>query len=56
MRPLYVLHYTLFKGGSVLNRFKFFETQKQLDTFLLFHPYIKTNCILFKYVDLEVLV
>lgn len=52
MKPLYVIHYTLFKGGSVLNRYKFFETQKQLDNFLMFTPWIKNNCIIFKNVDL----
>lgn len=55
MKPLYVMHYTLFKGGSVLNRFKFFETKKQLDNFLKFKPWIKENCIIFKNIDDEVL-
>lgn len=52
MKPLYVIHYSLFKGGSVLNRYKFFETQKQLDNFLMFTPWIKNNCIIFKNIDL----
>lgn len=52
MKPLYVIHYTLFKGGSVLNRYRFFETQKQLDNFLMFTPWIKNNCIIFKNIDL----
>lgn len=38
MKPLYVMHYTLFKGGSVLSRFKFFETKERLDNFLRFKP------------------
>ena len=49
---MYVIHYTLFKGGSVLNRYKFFETKKELDNFLMFTPWIKENCIIFKNVDL----
>ena len=53
MKPLYVIHYSLFKGGSVLNRYKFFETQKELDNFLMFHPWILNNYILFKNVDKE---
>ena len=52
MRPMYVIHYTLFKGGSVLNRYKFFETKKELDNFLMFTPWIKENCIIVKNVDL----
>lgn len=54
MKPLYVIHFTLFKGGSALNRFKFFETKKQLDNFLRFTPWIKDNCIIFKNIDDEV--
>lgn len=54
MKPLYVIHYTLFKGGSVLSRFKFFETKKQLDNFLKFKPCIKENCIIFKNIDEDV--
>ena len=53
MKPLYVIHYSLFRGGSVLNRYKFFETQKELDNFLMFHPWILNNYILFKNVDKE---
>ena len=52
MKPLYVIHYSLFKGGSVLNGYKFFETQKQLDNFLMFTPSIKNNYIIFKNIDL----
>lgn len=52
MKPLYVIHYSLFKGGSVLNRYKFFETQKQLDNFLMYKPWIKNNCIIFKNIQL----
>lgn len=52
MKPLYVIHYTLFKGGSALNRYRFFETQKGLDNFLMFTPWIKNNCIIFKNVNL----
>lgn len=52
MKPLYVIHYTLFKGGSALNRYRFFETQKELDNFLMFTPWIKNNCIIFKNIDL----
>lgn len=52
MKPLYVIHYTLFKGGSALNRYRFFETQKELDNFLMFTPWIKNNCIIFKNVNL----
>lgn len=53
MKPLYVIHYSLFKGGSVLNRYKMFETKKQLDNFLMFTPWIKNNCIIFKNIELE---
>ena len=53
MKPLYVIHYSLFKGGSVLNRYKFFETKERLDSFLKFAPWIKDNCIIFKNVELE---
>ena len=51
MKPLYVVHFTLFKGGSALNRFEFFETKKELDDFLRFNPWIKDNCIIFKNID-----
>lgn len=51
MKPLYVIHYTLFKGRSALSRFKFFENKKQLDNFLKFNPWIKKNCIIFKNID-----
>lgn len=54
MKPLYVIHFTIFKGGSALSRFKFFETKKQLDNFLMFSPWIKENCIIFKNIDDEV--
>lgn len=52
MKPLYVIHYSLFKGGSILNRYKFFETKEKLERFLLFHPQIKDNMIIFKNIDL----
>lgn len=54
MKPLYVIHFTLFKGGSVLNKYRFFETKKQLDNFLKFNPWIKENSIIFKNIDKEV--
>lgn len=54
MRPLYVIHFTLFKGGSALSRYKFFETRKQLDIFLKFKPWIKENSIIFENIDKEV--
>lgn len=53
MKPLYVIHYTLFKNGGAFNRFRFFETKKQLDNFLKFTPWIKDFCIIFKNIDLE---
>ena len=55
MKPLYVIHFTLFKGGSALSRYRFFETKKQLDNFLMFKPWIKDNCIIFKNIDSECL-
>lgn len=54
MKPLYVIHYTLFKSGSALSRYKFFETKKQLDNFLKFNPWIRENNIIFKNIDNEV--
>jgi hypothetical protein len=51
IKPLYVIHFTLFKGGSALNRFMFFETKKQLDNFLMLRPWIKKNCVIFKNVE-----
>ena len=51
MKPLYVIHYSLFKGGSVLNKYEFFETKEELDTFLMFNPWIKDNCIIFENID-----
>ena len=54
MKPLCVIHFTLFKGGSALSRYKFFETREQLDRFLLFNPCIKANGIIFKNIDEEV--
>ena len=52
MKPLYVIHYSLFKGGRVLNRYNFFETKEKLERFLLFLPQIKDNMIIFKNIDL----
>ncbi len=54
MKPLYVIHFTLFKSGSALSRYKFFETKEELDTFLMVTPWIKDNCIIFKNIDKEV--
>lgn len=53
MKPLYVIHFTLFKGGSAITRYKFFENQRQLDVYLMSHPWIKNNCIVFKNIDCE---
>ena len=55
MKPLYVIHFTLFIGGSALSRYEFFETKKQLANFLIFRPYIIDHCIIFKKIDKEVL-
>lgn len=51
MRPMYVIHYTLFRGGSVLNRYRFFETKKKLSNFLMVYPWIRQNCIIFENID-----
>lgn len=56
MKPMYVLFFTYFTGGSVLSRYRFFESKKQLDNFLLFHPKIGDNFIIFKNLEnLEVI-
>jgi len=52
LKPLYVIHFTLFKGGSALSKYIFFETKKELDDFIFFHPLIGDNCIIFKNIDL----
>ena len=53
MKPLYVIHFSLFKGGSVLSRYRFFETKKDLYKFLFYHPEIVNNCIIFKNFDIK---
>ena len=52
MKPLYVIHYTVFpKGNSFKSLYKFFETKEQLDKWLKSKPWIKENCIIFKNID-----
>ncbi len=53
MKPLYVIHYSLFKGGCVRSFYKFFEDKKHLDTWLMFKPWIKDNCIIFENINKE---
>lgn len=53
MKPLYVIHFSLFKGGSVFSRYRFFETKKDLYKFLFYHPEIVNNCIIFKNLDIK---
>lgn len=53
MKPMYVVHYTIFSKNSwnFKSLYKFFETKEQLDKWLSFHPWIKDNAIIFKNID-----
>lgn len=53
MKPMYVVHYTIFPKNSwnFKSLYKFFETKEQLDKWLSFHPWIKDNAIIFKNID-----
>lgn len=53
MKPMYVVHYTIFpkNSGTFKSLYKFFETKEQLDEWLSFNPWIKDNAIIFKNID-----
>lgn len=53
MKPLYVVHYTIFPkySGTFKSLYKFFETEEELDAWLKFRPWIKENAIIFKNID-----
>ena len=53
MKPLYVIHYSIFKGGCVRSFYRFFEKKEKLDDWLMFRPWIKDNCIIFKNINME---
>ena len=53
MKPMYVLFFTYFRNGRALSRHRFFETKEKLYIFLLFHPQIGDNCIIFKNVGIK---
>lgn len=53
MKPMYVVHYTIFPKGSgtFKSLYKFFENKERLDKWLNFRPWIKDNAIIFKNID-----
>lgn len=53
MKPMYVVHYTIFPKGSgtFKSLYKFFENKECLDKWLNFRPWIKDNAIIFKNIE-----